>query len=123
MMHERDLAEGHTDSSTVLCTLPQTQRNLQRREHSPLTAGGMIQILVTSDLQLALENMESVSAEEHRLRAEREVPLTEEGATPSYSQLCELGRAAWSPPLKKNAWGRDLHAGAVSLLGNDTRQP
>ena len=54
-----------------------------------------------ADLQLALENMESVSAEEHRLRAEREVPLTQEGATPSYSQLCELGRAAWSPPLKK----------------------
>ena len=122
MVHDKDFAEGHTDSSTVLCTLPQTQRNLQRREHSPLTAGGMIQILVTSDLQLALENMESVSAEERRLRAEGEVPLTEEGATRRYSQLCELGRAEWSPH-KGIARGRDLHAGAVSLLGNGTRQP
>ena len=80
MVHERDFAEGHTDSSTVLGTLPQTQRNLQPREHSPLTARGMIQVLVTSDLQLALEDMEGVSAEERRLRAEGEVPLTEEGA-------------------------------------------
>ena len=80
MVHDRDFAEGHPDSSTVLYTLPQTQRNLQRREHPPLTAAGMIQILVTCDLQLALGSMESVSAEERRLRAEGEVPLTEEGA-------------------------------------------
>ena len=53
---------------------------VQAREHSPLTARGMIQVLVTSDLQLALEDMEGVSAEERRLRAEGEDPLTEEGA-------------------------------------------
>ena len=43
----------------------------------------MIQVLVTSDLQLALEDMESVSAEERRLRAEGEDPLPEEGAARS----------------------------------------
>ena len=52
-----------------------------------------------ADLHLELEDTEGVSAEDRRLRAERVAPLTEEGATPSYSQLCELGRAAWSPPL------------------------